>query len=108
MKFKSNLKIQPDLMTAWSDCPSEGCPMNKPMWIPGLTNLLFPITYATQLKKGRNCWTLDIGLILYNYLSYIYLMKIVKFLTEESNGIKIILNIEGSLERNAQITKNCM
>ena len=35
-------------------------------------------------------------------------MKIVKFLTEESNGIQIILNIEGSLERNAQITKNCM
>ena len=32
-------------------------------------------------------------------------MKIVKYLTEESNGIQIILNIKGSLERNTQNTK---
>ena len=37
-------------------------------------------------------------------------MKMVKYLTGESNGIQIILNvsihIEGSLERNTQNTKN--
>lgn len=35
-------------------------------------------------------------------------MKTVKYLTEESNGIQIILNIniEGSLEGNTQNTKN--
>lgn len=37
-----------------------------------LTNLSFPITHATCLKKGGNCWTLDVGLI---YITIIHLFN---------------------------------